>query len=220
MDHVPSTNSTANAASRARFAIVCSAVWLATMVAGLAFLWKYENAPAPRMAAPATWPSESEISRTPGAATLVMFAHPKCPCTRASVGELAEMLAKEPGSVRTYILFYKPDGSSDEWAHTDLWRSAAAIPGVKVACDEDGAEAARFGASTSGSVVLYDAAGHLEYNGGITGERGHWGDNEGQSAIAAILAGQTPRVSTMPVLGCSILTPGSKCQVPGTQKFL
>jgi hypothetical protein len=140
-----------------------------------------------------------------------MFVHPQCPCTRASVGELAELLSHCPGPVRAQVIFYKPAGVSDEWVHTDLWRSAAAIPGVEVACDDNSKEADLFGATASGFVVLYDTMGRLAFNGGITGERGHWGDNEGLGAIEAILSGQTPHRTTMPVLGCSILSPKSKC---------
>ena len=138
-----------------------------------------------------------------------MFAHPRCPCTRAGVGELDQLMTQCNGRVRAHVIFYKPHGAPDEWAHTDLWKSAAAIPGVEVQCDEDGAEAALFGATTSGFVVLYDSLGQLRFNGGITSERGHSGDNEGLSSIVAILNGQTPRLTTMPVFGCSFFRPGS-----------
>ena len=193
------------------FPIVCGAVWLGTTVAGLGILWASENTPGVRMAVPAQWPVASRISPAPGIATLVLFAHPRCPCTRAGVGELEKLMAQCAGRVRAHVIFYKPPGASDEWAHTDLWSSAAAIPGVTVQCDEDGAEAARFGATTSGFVVLYDRFGQLRFNGGITSERGHSGDNEGRSAIVAVLNGQTPRLTVMPVFGCSFSGPGSFC---------
>jgi hypothetical protein len=193
------------------FPIMCSAVWLGTTVAGLGILWRSENTPGIRMAVPAQWPVASRISPAPGIATLVMFAHPRCPCARAGVGELERIIAQCNGRVRAHVIFYKPNGSPDEWAHTDLWRSAAAVPGVDVHCDEEGAEAARFGATTSGFVVLYDALGQLRFNGGITAERGHAGDNEGRSAIVAILNGQPPHLTAMPVFGCSLFAPGSKC---------
>ena len=192
------------------FPIVCGAVWLGTSVAGLTALWRSENTPGIRTAVPAQWPAASRISQTPGIATLVMFAHPRCPCTVASVGELEKLIARFNGRVSAHVIFYKPHGASDEWAHTDLWRSAAAIPGVEVRCDEDGAEASLFEAATSGFVVLYDQRGQLCFNGGITSERGHSGDNEGESAIAAVLNGQPPRLTAMPVFGCSFFGPGSK----------
>jgi len=191
--------------------LLFGALWLGVSLFGLAFLWRYENTPAPPMAAPATWPAGSRISRAAGLATLVMFAHPRCPCTRASIGELAELLAQCQGRLRAIVLFYKPRGAPAAWARTDLWRSAAAIPGVEAGADDGGTEAARFGALSSGSVLLYDAAGKLAFRGGITGERGHMGDNEGREAIADILHGLTPRLTAMPVLGCSLANPKSKC---------
>ncbi|MGB8352868.1 MAG: hypothetical protein WCD79_03190, partial [Chthoniobacteraceae bacterium] len=142
--------------NHAWFSVVCGAVWLAVVGAGMAVLWNYENVPGARLAVPGEWPSASRISRMPGEATLVMFAHPRCPCTRASIGELEKLMAQSHGPVRATVVFYKPHGAPDEWAHTDLWKTAAAIPGVEVRVDEDGTEAAQFGAVTSGFVVLYD----------------------------------------------------------------
>jgi len=184
----------------------------------MAVLWKYENVPGLTLPVPAAWPAASRIPREPGIATLVMFAHPRCPCTQAGVGELAKVMAQCQGRVRASVLFYKPRGTSDEWAHTDLWSAAAAIPGVKVQCDEDGAEAARFGATTSGFILVYDGLGKLDYNGGITAERGHAGDNDGEKAIVAILKGERPAIGFMPVLGCSIYDPQSKCVEIGVRR--
>jgi hypothetical protein len=195
--------------------LACSAVWLLSTVGGLAFLWTYENTPGTRLAVPASWPAGSQIPHAAGTATLVMFAHPRCPCTRASVDELTGVLEQYPGRAQVYVVFYKPRGAPDGWALTDLWRSAAAIPGVDVRCDENGVEAARFGATTSGSVLFYDAGGKLQFDGGITAERGHAGDNDGLSAIVALLNRSTPSISTMPVLGCSLLGPHSTCKLPG-----
>ena len=53
-------------------------------------------------------------------------------------GELAEALARATIQPKTYVLFLKPDGFSDEWAVSDLWRIAAAIPDVTVVRDDDG----------------------------------------------------------------------------------
>ena len=197
--------------NRAWFPFACGAAWLGVVVTGLAGLWHYESLPGARLAVPAGWPSDSHISRVSGEATLVMFAHPRCPCTRASIGELEKIMAQSHGPVRAHVVFYKPHGTPDEWARTDLWRSAAAIPGVDVRADEDGLEAAKFGAVTSGFVVLYDGLGHLGYNGGITAARGHAGDSEGQDAIVAILNSRAPRLTAMPVFGCSFSDPESKC---------
>jgi hypothetical protein len=195
--------------NRTWFPIVCGTLWLATAAVCLAMLWRAENTPGIRMPVPAHWPLASHIPAAPGIATLLMFAHPRCPCTRASVGELEKLIAQCNGRVRAHVIFYKPPGAPDNWAHTDLWKSAAAIPGVEVQCDKQGSEAALFGARTSGFIVLYDQFGNLRFSGGITSERGHSGDNEGRSAVVAILDGQLPRRIATPVFGCSFSRPGS-----------
>jgi hypothetical protein len=195
--------------------VVFSALWLATAAAGLGFLWKYENVPGVRMAVPARWPAGSAIARTPGMATVVMFAHPKCPCTRASVEELARAVAQCDGRLRVHVMFYSPDGAPATWTQTDLWSSAAAIPGVEAQSDRNGAEAARFGATTSGFVVVYDAAGRLGFSGGITAERGHAGDNDGEEAVIALANGKAPGRLTMPALGCSIFNRADSSAIKG-----
>jgi hypothetical protein len=73
-----------------------------------------------------------------------------------------------------------------------------------VLSDVDGAEARRFGAETSGHTFLFDSAGRLLFNGGITESRGHSGDNAGESAIVSLV---NDRVSTRAetfVFGCSL----------------
>lgn len=186
--------------------------WLSAVSAGLLILWGYENAPGVGAKAPATWPRDSHIQRSTDSPTLVMLAHPHCPCTRASIGELALLMAQSQGRVRAYVLFLKPPGFSDEWEKTDLWQSAASIPGVNVLIDEGGAEARRFDAATSGQTMLYDADGRLLFSGGITGSRGHAGDNAGRSTIVSLLnTGRADRAETF-VFGCQLSEANSECQ--------
>lgn len=78
--------------------------------------------------------------------------------------------------------------------------------GAKVHLDAAGAEQLRFGARTSGQVLVYDADGRLALAGGLTPARGHQGPNPGAAALAALL---TEGKSAMqdadwPVFGCSL----------------
>jgi hypothetical protein len=153
---------------------------------------------------PQHWPSESRIARTPGLPTLVMLAHPHCPCSRASVEELDRLMAQADGAVSAHVLFVKPDGVPDDWEQSDLWTRAVAIPGVHARRDDLGGEAERFGAATSGQVVLYDGVGELLFSGGITSARGHSGDNAGRDSVLSLLtSGRADRDST-PVFGCPL----------------
>jgi hypothetical protein len=180
------------------------ASWLLMVGAGIGLLWSYESTPGTAAATPERWPAASRIEPAAGRATLVMLAHPHCPCTRASINELARLMTQARGRVTAYVLFVKPRGFSDGWEQTDLWASAAAIPGVTVVRDDEGAEAARFHAATSGQSVLYDAAGNLLFSGGITDARGHEGDNAGRTALVSLLTSGEPDERGTPVYGCPL----------------
>lgn len=143
-----------------------------------------------------------------GRSTLLLFVHPQCACSRATIGELAHIVACCSREVDATVLFYAPKRMPREWVRSDLRESAAAIPGVRVLDDPDGNTAKQFGVHTSGQTLLYDAGRRLLFDGGITASRGHSGDNAGRDTIAALLRGQTAqarRRPTTPVFGCALL---------------
>jgi hypothetical protein len=184
------------------------AVWLPAMAFGFRVLWKYSTTPGHAGTAPADWPASAPIGRGNGRATLVMFAHPQCDCSRATIGELAIIMAHAGGKLDADVFFYLPAHEPGTWARTDLWRSAAAIPGVRAFEDRDAAVAQSFGAFTSGQTLLYNSNGRLLFKGGITPFRGHSGDNDGRAAITALLQDEAPLNNTLPILtrvfGCSL----------------
>jgi hypothetical protein len=196
--------------------IASSVLWLLMVGTGTGFLWNYEGTPGVAAAAPDRWPPDSRIQRATDRATLVMLAHPHCPCTRASIGELARLMTQAQGRVTAYVLFIKPPGFSTEWEKTDLWASAAAIPGVHVVSDDEGIEADRFSSATSGQTLLYDAQGKLLFSGGITSARGHAGDNVGRTAIVSLLtaaeAAEAEQKET-PVFGCPLFARSKECRM-------
>lgn len=152
---------------------------------------------------PLRWPASSLIRREVGKCNLLVFAHPFCACTRATLDEIAQALALRRGtgpatSVR--ILFVRPSHSN--WK-ADAWSQANSIPAV-VAWDEDGLEARLFNAKTSGVVLLYSSDGRLLFQGGVTGSRGHRGDNYGLQHLATALSTGTPSPTHNLVFGCSL----------------
>jgi hypothetical protein len=184
-------------------------VWLVAAVAGLSVIWKYDNEPGVAAKAPARWPAASALARTPGKPTLILLAHPHCSCTPASLSELAEVLARASTPPTTYVLFLKPEGFANGWEKTTLWKTAASIRGVTLVRDDEGREAQQFGSATSGQTLLYDGDGVLQFNGGITGSRGHAGDNAGRRSLVALLGGERPSVAATSVFGCPLFEPGS-----------
>jgi hypothetical protein len=182
-------------------------LWTATLVlwtfgvgAGLSTLWSYEHVPGPSADAPARWPQSSRLPRPDGRPVLILALHPQCPCSRATVAELARLVAHTAAPFDIEALVVASPGFDEALIHSTLWKEAAAIPGVHVVRDTGG-EAHGFGARVSGQVLAYDGAGRLQFNGGITGSRGHEGDNPGRAAVEAMLAGRRHPVSSY-VFGC------------------
>jgi hypothetical protein len=131
--------------------------------------------------------------------------HPQCPCSRASLAELDRIMTRVSGRVSAHVLFLRPPGVPDGWERGTSWDGIARVPGISVHVDEGGREAALFGASTSGQIVVYDADGHLRFSGGITAARGHEGDNPGADAVVAVVQGGTAQAPRTPVFGCSLV---------------
>ena len=78
-----------------------------------------------------------------------------------------------------------------------------------MAADIDGALAKRFSIQTSGHALLYDSDGKLLFSGGITGGRGHAGDNEGRQTLTSFLEDGTSPSATRPVYGCPLCQEGN-----------
>jgi hypothetical protein len=179
-------------------------VWLAATLVGLGFVAAHANRPGPAGQSPIEWPSASAIERASDQPTFVLFAHPRCPCTRASLAQFAELAARRPAAARLWIVFYQPQGATSDWQDSDQCRTAAAIPGATLWFDVEGVEARRFSAATSGQALLYTSDGRLAFQGGLTPSRGHTGPSAGQQAIETLLAGARPATVHTPVFGCQL----------------
>jgi hypothetical protein len=179
--------------------------WLSLTVFGYFFVVQHERTPAATMGPAAAWPQGCKLDRSANKSTLVMFAHPHCPCTRASLTELNRLLARAGDKLTTHVLFVKPPGCPMRWVTSDNWRSAACIPGAHVGVDENGRLAKHFRAAASGHTFLYSADGRLLFSGGITTSRGHEGDNYGSDAVQAAVCNGRAQPGRSMVFGCSLL---------------
>jgi hypothetical protein len=157
---------------------------------------------------PRLWPEDTKLALASDRPTMLFTLHPRCVCSRASLAELAGLLAKVPSRVRVQILIYQPSAASNSWAESDLALQARSIPGVAVLADADGGESRRFGMSVSGHTAIYAPDGRLLFSGGITRARGHAGDNAGRSAIISLLSNRPAATARTPVFGCSIFDRG------------
>lgn len=176
--------------------VLAAAVWLALLGVVGYRSYAFETAAGAAAPSPDRWPAGSALPAARDRATVVMFAHPECSCTAASLSELAGLVAELADPPRVLVVFTADPAGSDNW------QAAGRIPGA-LRLRDDGREAQLFGARTSGHVFVYDAAGARRFTGGVTGARGDVGDNVGRRAALAALRGQ-PGEARHGVFGCSL----------------
>jgi hypothetical protein len=179
-------------------------VWIILVALGWTWLSRYENAPGHASATLTEWPNNTRLNPVFGLPTLVMFVHPQCPCSKASMEQLALIMARAQNKVKTYVVFIRPKEFSEAWVKSDLWKKAIRIPGVTAVVDKYGEEAKKFKAEVSGQTMLYNHQGHLIFSGGITSARGHQGDNDGQSSIISYLTKGIATHNKTPFFGCRL----------------
>jgi hypothetical protein len=182
--------------------LTCLTAWAVVTVAGFGRLWAYSGTPGPAFVAPPTAPPSPE-----GTYTLLLFLHPECPCSRATLSELDRLAAHTRNRVTIRVYFVIPPGADrEQWTRAALVGVASAMPGVRVDFDPAVATARRYGAATSGQALLYTHDGQLAFSGGITAARAHEGDNAGSDAILSVVGGKrnsAPAAHT-PVFGCTL----------------
>lgn len=185
------------------FALAC---WLGCISAGLTWLNVYASTSSSQGETPQQWPMESQLPLPENSSQLVMFVHPRCPCTQASLAELDRVITKHRDQV-LLVASVPPDfesGKSNQWMNSPARRWALAR-NVKLTFDIGGQEAERFGAHASGFCAVYDAEGQLQFRGGITQTRGHEGWNAGTEAIVNLLNNKSTVVAEHPVFGCCLV---------------
>lgn len=187
---------------------IAAIIWLGMVIGGTGVLYVYGTQPGDvgETSAPLRWPLSTELPRTEDSHTLLLFAHPHCPCTRASIELLQRVLLQSRVPVECHLVFVAPPGVEQGWMEGPLINSASRIPGTTIHRDFSAAEARQFGATASGHVLLYDRSGMLAFSGGITGSRGHAGDNFASDSIGLLLSASPERAATRraPVYGCPL----------------
>ena len=189
--------------------ILLMCLWLGGIGSGMFFLMKFENTAGQISPTASHWPAKSHLGLELNKPNLVMVVHPQCPCTRASLNELAEIVARSNGQIAARVLFCRPVGATKGWEQGSLWNQATAIPGLRVEVDVDGVEARLFGAVTSGHAFLYSPSGQLLFSGGITRARGQSGQSAARHQIPLLISQEPAQVQTGSVFGC-LLTGGDQ----------
>lgn len=185
-------------------------LWLVAAAGGFYWAVQYDLKPETAKQAPATWPAGSKLELDTDRTTLLMFVHPHCPCTRASLAELARVQEQSGREVAIKLVLVKPAGMDLNWRESQVWSSIAAVPGAQIVYDPLGKEAARFRAATSGATLAYSPQGRLLFAGGVTGARGHYGPSAASEALLAAISDQHS-VQITAVYGCPLTNADNKC---------
>lgn len=190
---------------RTSVVIAAGLVWSAAVGVGLYFFLSYAAAPGLSAAAPVDWPTSTAIHRAADRPTLVVFLHPLCPCSRATVTELKELAASAKAPFAMRVVVVRPPGVEPGWEGTSMADAVGEVRGADVLIDDGGSEVHRFDAHTSGQVMLYDPDGRLKFNGGITRGRGELGESAGRLRLRALIEGRTTDAAQSRVFGCSLM---------------
>jgi hypothetical protein len=183
--------------------------WGFALVIGFGALVTYQMRAGSPAELPTEWPRDVGLPFDGRRSNLVMFAHPRCPCSEASLEELKVILTRGREDLTATMCFFLPPEVPSDWTETRLIRSARQIPGLKVVLDRDGSITEKFGAITSGQVVLFDRRGQRQFAGGITGSRGHAGVNQGRVWVLALAKGELCAPGPTPVFGCALHEPAA-----------
>lgn len=156
--------------------------------------------------APTRWPADSIIAKTDNRPTLVLFLHPQCPCSRATVAELERLGTLVPVQQlpNICVVATAPRSVGNLWWSTALLSRAGRLPNAHILRDPGGVEAALFDARISGTVLLFNVEGDRLYAGGVTLARGHDGHNAGLQAVADLLIDDSAQRPAIPPFGCDV----------------
>jgi hypothetical protein len=185
-------------------------LWLTVLVAAGRLLLGSKATPGTTADTPRVLPEGCLFQPAPGRIVLLLFVHPHCPCTQASLDELAWLLARAGDQVDAWAVLVAPNGAPTDWERGRTGRAAESVASLRVWTDQGGSEARRFGATTSGQALIYGPDRKLAFKGGITDGRGHRGSNPGRDAALAALAGR-PAEREWPVFGCPLFDQDSVC---------
>lgn len=179
--------------------------WALAIAAGMLTLADYSTSPGDALTGAMGWPADTSYPRALDRPNMLVFLHPHCPCSRATLSEIERLLPRLSSKPLVTFTFFSPDGQSDDWANSVLMKRARNINQALVVIDHDGQEARHFGAATSGHVIVFSPSGERVFSGGITSSRGHEGTNTATQAIAQLLSGVESDFTEYPVYGCPII---------------
>ena len=84
--------------------VTAVALWACLVGSGMNVMWRYSVTPGQAAIPKIGWPVNAPVPFGKARPTLVIFAHPNCPYSRASIGELAILMARSQNKVDAHLL--------------------------------------------------------------------------------------------------------------------
>jgi hypothetical protein len=186
------------------------------VLAGLFYGRDFDHTAAPQHTFAKQWPASTQCTLDSVKPTLLMFIHPKCPCSGASLIELADLKRRIGDRVQIQLVYLQPAGAPWECEETKHWVFGRELDPDSPFKDVAGEEHHRFGATTSGEVFVFLPDARLAFHGGITPARGHVGENAGSQAIESLVLHSKSAWRESAVFGCPLEAScqSSTCQSP------
>jgi hypothetical protein len=172
------------------------AAWIAALAYGSHVMMTYDTT-AGRSAKRAPAVSSSKVR----AWTCVMVVHPDCPCTRASLSALREIVARYNERVEFRIVMVSETPRLD----SPNFEAACKIPEAAVSWITPQRADELYDSYTSGQAFILDRNGDVAFSGGITPGRGTDKPEFALQLFESVLAGKPVRKSS-PVYGCELQT--------------
>ncbi len=178
--------------------------WSVLIVCGLLWMTAYSMSPGETFTPLLERPDDTEISFSENQPTLLVFLHPRCPCTRPTIAALERLMVRKHDIVLQPV-FYLPDTQTVAWAQDEYWDRLIDLGAHEPVIDINGHLAGQFHATTSGHALLFSTDGRVQFWGGITSGRVHEGDSLGLTMLTRVLDGIPVSEPSFPVYGCSIV---------------
>lgn len=181
---------------RKLIAFVVGVVWLGAVAWGIHATMSYESTPGKTATTPRVQLASHESKWS-----IVMVAHPMCPCTAASLKALKAVVAEHRDAVECKVVFVggRPESVSQNMQLADQIGTAS----IEWVSEEEAAES--YGAFTSGQTFVYGPEGDIAFSGGITPGRGVDQPQFAVKLFRSLFAGKAAG-SSVPVYGCGLQT--------------
>ncbi|GIX00102.1 MAG: hypothetical protein KatS3mg111_3434 [Pirellulaceae bacterium] len=135
---------------------------------------------------------------------VLVFVHPKCPCSMATIDNLGRLLPRCPANYAVTAIVFVPEGKDKEWAtETATFAALERLPHTRIEFDTGGTRIRQWNVRRSGHVIVKAPDGSVAFSGGITLERGHAGESLGTVSMMRVLMQQSPPARAVPVFGCT-----------------